>query len=160
MEKAKILGCGSVLYILQALTTIINFKISNLWLITKGCQSITANSNNNSHKIQLQQTPLWGLGKAITLEHPEYQCRCLDLSPQFNTNDSASILLEEILNCDVENQIAYQQKLRHVARLIQKQRKQQTIVPGICTVGTIFFILIFFPSLHLVVTIVVVATTT
>ena len=72
LEKSKILGCGSVLYILQALTTIINFKISNLWLITKGCQSITANSNNNSYKIQLQQTPLWGLGKAITLEHTEY----------------------------------------------------------------------------------------
>ena len=126
LEKAKILGCGSVLYILQTLKSIFNSQISNLWLITKGCQSITANSknnnskNNNSNKIQLQQTPLWGLGKVIALEHPEYKCRCLDLAPQFETTDSASILLEEILNCDLENQIVYQLQLRHVARLIKK----------------------------------------
>ncbi|MEO1375162.1 MAG: amino acid adenylation domain-containing protein, partial [Cyanobacteria bacterium J06635_10] len=125
LEKAKILGCGSVLYMLQALTSIIDSQISNLWLITKGCQNITRKVNKKSNKIQLQDTLLWGLGKVIALEHPEYKCRCLDLAPQFDTTEDASILLEEILNCDLENQIAYQLQLRHVARLTKKQIKPE-----------------------------------
>ena len=61
--------------------------MSNLWLITKGCQNVTANSNN----LQLQETLLWGLGKVIALENPEYGCRCLDLEAQSDITDSASI---------------------------------------------------------------------
>ena len=119
LEKAKILGCGSALYLLQALKPIINSQMSNLWLITKGCQNVTANSNN----LQLQETLLWGLGKVIGLEHPEYGCRCLDLEAQSEIIDSASILLKEILNCDSENQIAYSQGLRHVARLVPQEKQ-------------------------------------
>ena len=119
LEKAKILGCGSALYLLQALKPIINSQMSNLWLITKGCQNVTANANNP----QLQETLLWGLGKVIALEHPEYGCRCLDLEGQSDITDSASILLKEILNCDSENQIAYSQGLRHVARLVPQEKQ-------------------------------------
>ena len=128
LEKAKILGCGIVLHFLQVLTPIINSQMPKLWLITKGCQNVKA----DSHKIQLQETLLWGLGKVIALEHPESECRCLDLEPQSDITDSASILLEEILNCDSENQIAYHQGLRHVARLVRQEKQPEEQQDRLC----------------------------
>ncbi|MEM9216874.1 MAG: amino acid adenylation domain-containing protein [Cyanobacteria bacterium P01_F01_bin.150] len=121
LEKAKILGCGSVLYLLQALNPITNSQMPRLWLITKGCQDITINANH----LQLQEIPLWGLGKVIALEHPEYGCRCLDLEAQSDVTDSASILIKEILNSDAESQIAYHHGLRHVARLVRQNEQRE-----------------------------------
>jgi myxalamid-type polyketide synthase MxaB len=60
---------------------------------------------------------VWGLARVIDLEHPELKCTRIDLDPDRN---NIEILLEELCFPDPENQIAYRQGNRYVARLIRK----------------------------------------
>ncbi|MBW4427882.1 MAG: type I polyketide synthase [Nostoc desertorum CM1-VF14] len=117
--------CGSVLHLLQALNRTEWTESPRLWLVTQGAQAVGALT-----PLQVQQSPLWGLGRVIALEHPELRCSRLDLDPSA-TQEQVSNLLAELLAQDAEDQVAYRQGDRYVARLIQhtssisaiKQRK-------------------------------------
>ena len=52
----------------------------SLTLVTKGAQSIVVGSF--PEPVELPNSPLWGLGKTIALEHPELRCTRIDLDPQ------------------------------------------------------------------------------
>src|SRR5262249_6030107 len=75
IENAQLLGCGSVLHLVQALSQVKWSVPPRLWLVTRGAQPIKPGS------LQVQQAPLWGLGRVIALEHPDLHCVCLDLEP-------------------------------------------------------------------------------
>ncbi|MGK7875763.1 MAG: amino acid adenylation domain-containing protein [Xenococcaceae cyanobacterium] len=109
------LGCGSVLHVVQALA---QTNLSpRLWLVTGGTQPA-----GTPAPLQVQQAPLWGLGKAIALEHPELHCTCLDLDPSdAKTASSVKALYRELLSAEREDQIAYRQGVRYLARLQQFQ---------------------------------------
>jgi acyl carrier protein/NADP-dependent 3-hydroxy acid dehydrogenase YdfG len=66
------------------------------------------------------QAPLWGLGRVIALEHPEVWGGLIDLDPQGTPVDNAEYLLGGILASDGEDQVAWREGQRHVARLIRK----------------------------------------
>ena len=60
--------------------------------------------------VQAHQSPIWGLGRAIALEHPELNCRRVDLSPnETDRADRWQLLVEELYAPDEEDQIAYRQ---------------------------------------------------
>ncbi len=120
LQKALNLGCGSVLYLVQALASVKGSKLPHLWLVTKGVQSV----ENELSSLQVQQAPLWGLGRVIASEHPELQCVCLDLEPSIEQNKEITTLQTELCSPDRENQIAYRQGVRYVARLVRSQSKQ------------------------------------
>ncbi|MBD2727328.1 type I polyketide synthase [Nostoc sp. FACHB-892] len=105
--------CGSVLHLLQALTRTEWVESPRLWLVTQGAQAV-----GKLTPLQVQQSTLWGLGRVIALEHPELRCSRLDLDPSA-TQEQVSNLLAELLAQDAEDQIAYRQGDRYVARLIQ-----------------------------------------
>jgi len=109
------LSCGSVLHLVQALA---KTNLSpRLWLITGLTQPV-----GKAAHLQVQQTPLWGLGKAIALEHPELRCTCLDLDPSdAKTAAFVKELSRELLSTEGEDQIAYRQGVRYLARLQQFQ---------------------------------------
>jgi acyl transferase domain-containing protein/acyl carrier protein len=91
-----------------------------LWLITQNSQAVFA-----KEPIQVQQAPLYALGKTLRLEYPEWQCKCVDLpSPRMandpnadETNAMVAILMKEVTAEDGENEIAWRQDKRYVARL-------------------------------------------
>ena len=116
LQKTQELGCGSVLHLVQALLKDRDLKNLPLWLITQGSQPV----GNECLPIQFQQAPLWGLGRTIAQEHRELQCRCLDLEPAVDIQQIGAVLLQELLSPEDENQIAYRQGVRHVARLVRK----------------------------------------
>jgi len=118
LQKSQELGCGSVLHLVQAIVKNPALKSLTLWLVTQGSQSI----GNESLPIQFQQAPLWGLGRVIAQEHRELSCRCLDLDPTVEDSQVVTALLQELLSPGDENQIAYRQQVRHVARLEQQQK--------------------------------------
>ncbi|MEM9272462.1 MAG: type I polyketide synthase [Cyanobacteria bacterium P01_F01_bin.143] len=119
LATAQELGSASVLYLVQALVTQPELTIP-LYLVTQGSQNLA----NQTEILQIQQAPLWGLGRVIALEHPELQCRCIDLDAN---SSSVTNLVQEILYSDEENQIAYRQDARYVARLVrQKSRILET----------------------------------
>ena len=62
----------------------------------------------------LWQTPLWGFGRTLQLEHPELGVRCVDLASESCGLDE---LLSELARNDGERQVSYRSGARHVARL-------------------------------------------
>jgi acyl transferase domain-containing protein/acyl carrier protein len=82
-----------------------------LWLITRGAQAIDAGP------IAMEQAPVWGLGRVIAVEHPDLRCTCLDLDPAATNTRNVDLLLAEVRAADAENQIAYRNETRLVARL-------------------------------------------
>jgi myxalamid-type polyketide synthase MxaE and MxaD len=76
--------------------------------------------------LQVQQTPVWGLGRVITQEHPEMQCRLLDLEISTKVEDIVGVLYQELMSPEEENQIAYRQGERRVARLVRRQQQTTT----------------------------------
>jgi len=125
LDMANQQGCGSTLHLVQAL---VRAKISQqLWLVTQGAVSVTIGEQNS--KIQnlqgVAQSPLWGLGKVIDLEHPEINCVLVDLDPETTNDLKAQALFEEIGSKTPENQIAFRDNARYVARLVRRPLPEQ-----------------------------------
>ncbi len=113
LQEAQQLGCGSVLNLVQALVTLQAASIPQLCLITQGSQSL---DTPTATPLQLQQTPLWGLGRVIAIEHPELNCRLIDLDPQ-PTEDTIQWLVQDLKTANTENQVAYRGHQRYGIRM-------------------------------------------
>jgi myxalamid-type polyketide synthase MxaB len=127
LQEAQARGCGSALHLVQALVHAQGTKKPRLWLLTQGAQPVA------KEPLNLQQASLWGLGKVIALEHPELRCARLDLDPAAGQDDMPA-LVTELLAGDREDQVAYRQGTRYIARLKRQrshlsQVEQQLQIP-------------------------------
>ena len=150
LEQAQTVNCGSILHLVQALATLRVSKqvranelvgqqqSPKLWLVTREAVAV------NSKLSGVAQAPLWGLGKVIALEHPELWGGMLDLDsdairPQVQdkglshiyahqkndrVRETAEGLLSEIVDPEQEEQIAWREGQRYVARLVPSQPKK------------------------------------
>ena len=116
LESAQKYGCGSVLHLVQAMEKHwnLNSPSPQLWLITKGSQSVLP-----LEEVAIAQTPLWGLGKVISLEHPQLWGGLLDLDQELSTNE-AEILLQLLEDEQEEDRLAIRNGEIYVARLERK----------------------------------------
>ncbi|MGK7908957.1 MAG: SDR family NAD(P)-dependent oxidoreductase [Synechococcus sp.] len=114
LQASQLHSCGSVLHLVQALAARSSSAMPRLWLITRGAQAIDA----ERPPIAVEQAPLWGLGGAIALEHPDFKCVRVDLDPS-GDRDTSLMLINDLLSPDREDRIAYRQGDRHVARLVR-----------------------------------------
>ncbi len=124
------LGCGSTLSLVQALVKGGLSQPPRLWLVTTGAQPVPAN-----HPVipGVAQSSLWGMGKVISLEHPELNCTRIDLDPHPTKENQVLQLFQEIWSEDREDQVAWRGNARYVARLVasrHRQAKQQQIIPS------------------------------
>ena len=87
-----------------------------LWLVTKAAQRVGVESTLGG----IAQSSIWGLGKVIINEHPEFNCTLVDLDPVENQN--AQSLFAEICSHQPnrETYIAFRDRQRYVHRLAQK----------------------------------------
>ena len=127
------LSCGSTLHLIQALIQR-DRKVPRLWLVTQGTQATNASNDQSmvaSPTVRgLAQAPLWGMGKVITLEHPDLHCVRVDLDPGAN-QDAIEVLSAELQSQDGEDQVAWRGQTRYVARLKRRQSSPQ-IKPFVC----------------------------
>ena len=72
--------------------------------------------------VAVAQSPVWGLGRGLRLEHPELWGGLIDLDPELAAEEGARRLVEELLGSDGEDQLALRGGERHVARLVRSQR--------------------------------------
>jgi malonyl CoA-acyl carrier protein transacylase len=115
LQQAQNAGCVSVLHLIQALTKR-NFSTPpKLWFITQAATSLEPSLSG------LAQSPLWGLGKVIALEYPEWWGGLLDLPAQI-TPTEITTGLAEILDSQGEDQIALRAGKRYVARLVPQPK--------------------------------------
>jgi acyl transferase domain-containing protein/acyl-CoA synthetase (AMP-forming)/AMP-acid ligase II/NADPH:quinone reductase-like Zn-dependent oxidoreductase/acyl carrier protein len=111
--RAALPACVGVLHLVQALSQAGWEVLPRLWLITRGAQAV----GDQTGAIAVAQTTLWGLGRSILYEHPEYRCTNIDLGP------CAALEEQELLFGDIwsdalpENQVALRGATRLVARL-------------------------------------------
>jgi acyl transferase domain-containing protein/SAM-dependent methyltransferase/acyl carrier protein len=110
------LQCGSTLNLVQALVQEKLAEQFSLGLVTRGTQPV----NDYWSTSGVVGSSLWGMGKAIALEHPELNCVRVDLDPQSTDVESdAQFVLNEMLARSAEDQIAFRGRGRYVPRLVR-----------------------------------------
>jgi acyl transferase domain-containing protein/acyl carrier protein len=108
--------CGAVLQLVQALVRQAGTQPPRLWLCTRGAHK----ADPVDRAFSPAGAAVWGLGKVIGLEHPEFRCVRLDLDPSgTNTIESLVAMLDAE---SVENEIAIRSGRQLGARL-QRLRK-------------------------------------
>lgn len=97
--------------------------IPQLWLIT------------SDYQYQPDQAPLWGLGRVIMNEHPDLNCKLIDLQLDNNKGSSkvaADLLITELLDENaIDNEILLSENNRHVLRMqrvsLQENKKTKEL---------------------------------
>jgi malonyl CoA-acyl carrier protein transacylase len=109
LQQAQLLACGSALHLVQAISS----QLSNaqLWLITRAAMPVDSSSP------AVAQTPLWGMGRVISLEYPQFWGGMIDLAQQ-PAPDEVATLVTELQNAQGEDHLAFRQEQRYVARLL------------------------------------------
>ena len=130
LENLSKLGCGTTLSLVQALVKAGLSQSPRLWLVTNGAQAVPSN-----HPVipGVAQSSVWGMGKVISLEHPELNCTRIDLDPQQTIETQAEVLFQEIWSEDKEDQVAWRGDGRYVARLVASRHQQgisQQLIPS------------------------------
>jgi phthiocerol/phenolphthiocerol synthesis type-I polyketide synthase C len=82
-----------------------------LWIITRGAQQVDPGA-----AVTLTQTPLRGLARVLTFEHPELKTTVVDLDAEGAA--SAAGLLEELLAGAEHDEVALRDGQRYVNRLV------------------------------------------
>ena len=127
LEDAQLLGSVSVLHLTQSL---VKHGLAGwaapprLWLVTTGAQQI----EGKSAKLSPAQSPLWGLGRVIFHEHPEFRGRMIDLGT--GAAQEIQELCQEFFTDDGEDQLALRGSQRYVARLV-RHVKTEVALSGI-----------------------------
>jgi acyl transferase domain-containing protein/NADPH:quinone reductase-like Zn-dependent oxidoreductase/ubiquinone/menaquinone biosynthesis C-methylase UbiE/acyl carrier protein len=114
LERAAVLGCQSVLHLIQAGASRPLSSVPPLWLITRGAQPV----GQDLSSLAVAQSPLCGLGRVIINEHPELCCKMVDLSP-YGAPAEIQTLGEELLHGDDEDEVALRGEARYVHRLVR-----------------------------------------
>jgi len=114
LEKALEDLCWSNLNLVQSLPCAFS-QTPRLWLITRGAVSVLGGQD----LANLAQITLRGMGKAIALENPEYDCVCVDLPPRTEVEES-KLLLGELCSETKDNEVAFRNNQRFIPLLAHK----------------------------------------
>ncbi|WP_437515469.1 SDR family NAD(P)-dependent oxidoreductase [Sorangium sp. So ce1099] len=112
LKAAQEIGCNSVPPMVQALVSTEHPSPPSLWFITRGAQP----ASDGPAPLAIAQTPMWGMGRVLALEHPELWGGMVDLDPVATGADVAR-LAEELLGSDGEDHVAFRGEERRVARV-------------------------------------------
>lgn len=116
LDRARRRGCEATLHLLQAIVRAPWNESPGLWLVTRGAQGV----EDADPPVCLEQSPLWGLGRVVALEHPELRCTRVDLCPSRGDTDAeARALADELVSQVHEDEIALRRGQRYVRRLVR-----------------------------------------
>jgi malonyl CoA-acyl carrier protein transacylase len=127
LEAVSLITCGSTLHLIQGLVHKYH-DIPSIWLVTRSAQAVADTSVR-----QVASSSLWGMGKVIGLEYPDLNCIRIDLDSEVTENEVQN-LFEEILFLQTseqkEDQVAFRNQVRYVARLMRCHQTQKTLTPS------------------------------
>ncbi|HSI39297.1 MAG TPA: type I polyketide synthase [Xanthobacteraceae bacterium] len=86
---------------------------SRSWLVTRGAEPVAGAQAPGAR----WQAPLWGLGRVFALEKPDRWGGLIDLPPEGSAEALADLVITAVEAGDGEDQAAYRNGVRHVARL-------------------------------------------
>nr|UYH37510.1 polyketide synthase dehydratase domain-containing protein [Myxococcaceae bacterium MCy9487] len=128
LEEAARRNVGSALHLVQALARVAMPQPPPLWLVTRGAVP----AGTGARVPGVAQSPLWGLGKVIALEHPELWGGLVDLDPEAPAD--AAVLLAELTSSGGDDQIAFRDGHRYACRLAPR-RVQEPQAPTVKAEG-------------------------
>lgn len=117
IEREVEAGCRSTLYLTQALVRARKHLKPRLWLVSRCGQPA-----GPTPVLEAGQSALWGLGRTIANEHPELWGGLLDAMPG-DIERTAGLIALELESGSREDQVAYRDGERYVARLRRGARK-------------------------------------
>nr|CBD77732.1 polyketide synthase [Chondromyces crocatus] len=126
LGKAMELGCVSALHLVQALADKATSSRPRLFIVTRGAQP----AGESTRSVAVAQAPLWGLGRTLSLELQGLWGGLMDLDPEPSPAD-AEHLFAELRASDEEDQVAFRQGRRWVARLERRAAQQGTAPPSL-----------------------------
>ena len=112
VEREARIWCGGALHLVQVLARHAGTRPPRLWLCTRGAQKV----DPDDQALSPVAATVWGLGKAIALEHPELRCVRIDLAPDGAANE-IEVLTAALDAEDDEDQVALRAGRRWGARL-------------------------------------------
>ncbi|MDP5336970.1 MAG: SDR family NAD(P)-dependent oxidoreductase [Nodularia sp. (in: cyanobacteria)] len=118
----QVLSCGSALYLIQTLVQQ-HHGIPSLQFVTRNAQAVTSQD-----AIAIAQSPLWGLVRTLSFEHPELKWSITDLEP-VSSDIQASYLFQELNQGIPDEYVAYRGQERYLARLTKYQDLLTSPVP-------------------------------
>lgn len=111
LDAAQEQGTLAVMRLVQALAQ--SGMSPRLWLVTRGAQLV----GDQVAPVAVAQAPLWGLGRVVGYqENVGLWGGAIDLDPS-TPADEAAMLLDELWSPDGEDQVAFRDGQRYVARL-------------------------------------------
>ncbi len=125
LEPNQAFSLGGGISLVQALVSS-NIEPPRLWLVTQNSQFVPGTS-----AMDVEQAPIWGLGKVVQLEHPELQCTRIDLDGAEDVQAQANALLAETWQADAEDQITLRNQQRHAARLTRAKLEGSSELPSL-----------------------------
>lgn len=100
LENTQFLSTLPVIYLISTLTN--SLQKSKLWLLTKSCQQVfdksfsqSAKSHHDSNTVRQfypQGGALWGLGKVIAMESPQYWGGLIDVDSYRNSEEELAVI--------------------------------------------------------------------
>jgi NAD(P)-dependent dehydrogenase (short-subunit alcohol dehydrogenase family) len=115
LEVAHRLGCGSILPLVQELAASRRPGRLPLWLVTRGAQPAGGSPAADA----LPAATVWGMGRTLAVEHADLWGGLVDLDPSAPVEDAAERLSAQLLSADGEDQVAFRDGERVVARLVR-----------------------------------------
>jgi malonyl CoA-acyl carrier protein transacylase len=123
------LGSGTLLHLAQAIVQL-KTPTPNLWLVTNNAQAV----RKDDSLVGVLQSPLWGMGKVIALEHPEFNCVSIDFDGEGIPDEQTKCLAAELRAASEfgnttrphESQVAWRNRTRYVARFKPYQKHPTT----------------------------------
>jgi acyl transferase domain-containing protein/SAM-dependent methyltransferase/acyl carrier protein len=98
---------------------------ARVWLVTRGAQDVRGVDD----VLAPDQAAVWGLGRTFALEHPDQWGGLLDLDPLGDTIDATTAIAAAVRANDGEDQMAWRNGARLVARLARAPQPEKGTVP-------------------------------
>ncbi len=114
------LRCSSIVDLLKGLEKSKITHSPQLNIVTSGGVTLAKENQDFLFDNNPSQAPLWGLGRVIMNEHPDLNCKLIDLQGKFDTETYSRLLINELmlLNSDNnENEVVINENVRHVMRM-------------------------------------------
>ena len=118
-------NCGSLLYLVQALSLVKKSVSPRLYLITQNAQPV-----EQTQDLNISQAPVIGLGRVVGVEHPEIWGGMIDL-PLGDVAQTAKILFAELWRSQNEAEVAFRCEQRYVPRLIKNTNKNNHLLDSV-----------------------------
>jgi acyl transferase domain-containing protein/NADPH:quinone reductase-like Zn-dependent oxidoreductase/acyl carrier protein len=111
--------CTSTVDLIKALEVVNGSKLPQLSLITSGGAVVAREEQIFPFESSPSQAALWGLGRVIMNEHPDLNCKLIDLQGVFNPDATSRLFVDELLKeqTTIENEVVLNGDVRHVMRM-------------------------------------------